>query len=437
MYNRILIGLCLGLGLVTSTYAQMTAQAASTKLSAQAKEKINKGGIDLDALLNNASNDLIIEYDVESAPSRVPQKIIEHLKQKKQKLRSGYKKENGVELLREYNALPVSFFRVTNRNTLVQLLNDPNVKAVYPNRISKETTDESYALIGQKVAAEKGFKGDGTAVAVLDTGTNYRHADFGNCTAPNTPATCRVSHSIEIAPEDNSLDENGHGSNVAGIVSKVAPNTKIVSMDVFRGDLVYDSDTMAAINWVINNAKTTNIKSVNMSLGDRNKYTSTCTNSPLTNSFAELKNVGVIPVVAAGNEGFLDGVAHPACAPDAVSVGAVHDSNVGNLIFEHCTDTSNYADKVACFSNSSSNLTILAPGIMMNAGGVTQNGTSQATPHVAGAIAVLRSDNAFPNDSVDETIERLKTSGNIVTDQRNSLRFPRLNLDAALNGAGS
>jgi hypothetical protein len=62
---------------------------------------------------------------------------------------------------------------------------------------------------------------------------NYKHSDFG-CTAINTPAaSCRVVYAFDSAPDDGSLDDNGHGSNVSGIVSKVATKTKIIGIDTF------------------------------------------------------------------------------------------------------------------------------------------------------------------------------------------------------------
>ncbi|WP_220385548.1 S8 family serine peptidase, partial [Klebsiella pneumoniae] len=105
------------------------------------------------------------------------------------------------------------------------LLNDPNVKAVYPNRINRTTTTESLPLINQPQANTNGFTGEGSSVAVLDTGVNYLHSDFG-CTAVNTPSsTCRVVYSFDSAPDDGTLDDDGHGSNVSAIVSKVATKT--------------------------------------------------------------------------------------------------------------------------------------------------------------------------------------------------------------------
>ncbi len=59
-------------------------------------------------------------------------------------------------------------------------------------------------------------------VAILDTGVNYTHAAFGNCTSPGMPEACRVSAAVEVALNDGALDDNGHGTNVAAIALGVA-----------------------------------------------------------------------------------------------------------------------------------------------------------------------------------------------------------------------
>lgn len=86
---------------------------------------------------------------------------------------------------------------------------------------------------------------------------------------------------------------------------------------------------------------------------------------------------------------------------------------------------------MACFSNSAFFLTALAPGAFVNFAGLSFAGTSQAAPHVSGAVAALRTQGRFRFDSADCTIARIVKTGDVVTDHRNGLRFPRLNLDAA------
>jgi subtilisin family serine protease len=69
---------------------------------------------------------------------------------------------------------------------------------------------------------------------------------------------------------------------------------------------------------------------------------------------------------------------------------------------------------------------MLAPGANITAAGITEAGTSQASPHVAGAVAVLRAE--FPLETLIQTQARLIGSGTKITDPRNGVMLPRLNL---------
>jgi subtilisin family serine protease len=185
---------------------------------------------------------------------------------------------------------------------------------------------------------------------------------------------------------------------------------------------------------VIANKATYNIVALNLSLGVQGfKYADFCPGAFLNSVVSNAKDAGILSTVASGNDGYINGISDPACVPDAVSVGAVYDANIGGISWPSvpCTDTVTAADKVACFSNSSKFLSILAPGAMIDAGGIRAAGTSQAAPHVAGAIAVLRS--AFPAESADETLVRMTSTGKPVLDARNNITKPRIDLIAAIN----
>ncbi|WP_144400062.1 S8 family serine peptidase [Geobacter pickeringii] len=338
------------------------------------------------------------------------------------------------EVFRDFSHLPMAVLKVRSAAALDRLSAQPEVTAVYEDRPIHLHLAESLPLIRQPQAAAIGMTGTGSTVAVIDTGVDYTRAAFGSCTAPGVPAGCKVVSSVDIATPSALPDSNGHGSNVAGITVGTAPGAKIASLNVFNPDGSSNSSLLiSAINWAIANRSAYGITAINMSLGDGTKNTTACGNSalnPFVTPLANARAAGIIPVASAGNDGYLNALERPACTPGVVSVGAVYDSNLGTQAWTTCTDTVTAADKVVCFSNSASFLTMLAPGAVITAAGSSYAGTSQASPFVAGAVAVLRA--AFPAETLDRTVSRLTTSGVPITDSRNGIVTPRLDLLASI-----
>lgn len=336
-----------------------------------------------------------------------------------------------LDFERDYDHLPIARIKFKSQKALDKLKSNPNVEAVFPDEKVKLNTIESLPFIKQPETAALGYTGQDTAVAVLDSGVDYTRAALGSCTAPGLPSgSCRVAFARDFATEDNQLDDSVmHGTNVAGIIAGVAPSTKILALDVFDGDSAWSSVIIDAINWAIANKSTYKIAALNMSLGGA-ASTTPCGTKPMSIAIQNARDAGILSAVASGNEGYSDSIAYPGCAPAAVSVGAVYDKSYGTRSWGLCSDASTAADKVVCFSNSANFLTILAPGVSVTAAGVAMSGTSQATPHVAGAIAVLRA--AFPDFSPDQIVNQLTSNGVSVTDSRNNITKPRLDLLASV-----
>jgi uncharacterized repeat protein (TIGR01451 family) len=336
-----------------------------------------------------------------------------------------------VEPLVDYSHLPMSFKRFHSQAALNALLARPEIKAVYWNDPLHAVLAQSLPLINQPAAAGVGEVGTGSTVAVIDNGIDYTNAAFGSCTSPSVPASCHVSVSLDFG---TGTTDSSHGTNVSAIVLGVAPGSRIAMLNAFSGTSALTSDIINAINWAISNQSAYNIVAINMSLGDGTRNTTLCKNNnafytPVTGAI----NAGITVVAATGNDAYTNGLNKPACTPGIISVGAVYDSNLSNQGYPNgvawgslCTDSATASGQITCFSDSASFLTMLAPGAMITAAGITDGGTSQASPFVAGAVAVLRT--AFPTESLGQIQTRLISSGKPITDPRNGIITPRLNL---------
>ena len=245
--------------------------------------------------------------------------------------------------------------------------------------------DRSAAQVGAPQAWEKGFTGKDVTVAVLDTGVDETHPDLAGS----------VVESKNFSDSDTTDDRVGHGTHVASTVTGdgkykgIAPDAKLINGKVL-GDYGggRESDIIAGMEWAAAKAKV-----VNMSLGSSWPDEGTDPMSLALNRITE--QTGALFVVAAGNSGGTIG--SPASADAALTVGAVNRDDT----------LAEFSSRGPRWVNNAVKPDITAPGVDIVAakakngqigtpvdeGHVSLSGTSMATPHVAGAAAIVASKN--------------------------------------------
>ena len=254
------------------------------------------------------------------------------------------------------------------------------------------------ARIGALALANSGA---GVNVAVVDTGIDTSHPDLSTQMAGGY--NCTTSNRSDFK------DYNGHGTHVAGTIAAadnslgvvgVAPEAKLWAVRVLgkNGSGTWSS-VICGLDFVTSRAPQNGgpITVANMSLGGGGLSDNNCglsNNDALHRAICRARDAGVTIVVAAGNSGASASAFVPAAYNDAViTVSALADSDGLSGGFGN---TTSYGadDTFASFSNFGSPVDIGAPGVniystWLGGGYKYLSGTSMATPHVGGAVALF------------------------------------------------
>jgi len=341
------------------------------------------------------------------------------------------------------------FAGVARASAIAKFESDPNVASVELDLPGAAHLAQSVPMIGGDVVHAAGYTGKGITVAILDSGIDYTHHDLADRVIDQqcfcNTGCCPNGQSTQSGT-GAALDENGHGTNVAGIVASkgtiasvgVAPGVKIVAVRVLDKDGAFSglSQVISGFQWVYDNHP--EIRVINASLGTFSLFTGYCDaqSSAAAQIINKLRARGTLVFISSGNQASTTQMGSPACVQNSMSVGAVYDGNNNSVTFPSvCTDATTTADQVTCFTNSNSTLDLLGPGAVITSTGrgggrSSYIGTSQASPHCAGAAAILLEIN--PALTPDDIESILKNTGKPIVDPRNAVVVPRLNLLAAV-----
>ncbi|AZM47682.1 hypothetical protein DMB38_19515 [Streptomyces sp. WAC 06738] len=269
---------------------------------------------------------------------------------------------------------------------------ESGVRRVWLDGVRRASLDVSVPQIGAPAAWDAGYKGDGVKIAVLDTGVDETHPDLEG----------QVVASENFTPAADAEDRYGHGTHVASIAAGtgaksggkftgVAPQAKLLAGKVLDDDgYGDDSGILAGFEWAV--AQDADIVNLSLGGGDTPEV------DPLEEAVNRISaDEGVLFAVAAGNEGSgSHTISSPGSADAALTVGAVGAN--GGL--------AGFSSRGPRIGDSAVKPDVTAPGVAITAaaapgsvidqevgqnpeGYLTIDGTSMATPHVAGAAALL------------------------------------------------
>ena len=331
------------------------------------------------------------------------------------------------------------------KEDLDQLRNERNLKSIRLDPIVRTSLSDSTTIIQSKelnnvtINGEK-ITGKEEVICVIDTGINYAHPSLGGCTTQqyNSRECNKViggTNTINISSNDV-MDYNGHGTHVAGIIAGngsitgVAPKAKLLAVKALGDNGEGTAGTITlGIQWCIDNKEEYNISIISISAGTMALFPNSneCENyfqyeTNIVNNAIQ-KNISV--VVATGNDGNYQRIAFPACVSKVIPVTSI-------------TKNKQYAEN----ANRGINFPnmVSAPGVnIISAYTGTNNaqlsGTSMATPHVSGAIALIQQANKLIHGeelNTTEIINLIQTTGEKIYDSQTNKNYSLIQVKQAV-----
>ena len=331
----------------------------------------------------------------------------------------------GYSLRYRYRYSPVLALEIRDENVITRLAQLAVVRRLRTDQQGSATLLESRQIVRANQAQELGLSGAGRIVAVLDSGIDADHLDLQEGILEQYGR-----HFLDQGADtgDDFDDDNGHGTHVSGILASrgnltppgIAPGASIIPVKVLdRRNVGWFTDWAAGIEYAASLHQDDNgisIDVINMSLASHSLYEQSCNDvhEGIAGAVAAAHELGILVLAASGNNGSNDSLALPSCMNEVISVGSTLDISPGTI---------------STFTNRSARLDILAPGENIvstgNTGGnAAISGTSQATPHISGAICLMLEAN--PRLTADQIVATLLATGAEINDEVSGLSFPRV-----------
>ena len=172
-----------------------------------------------------------------------------------------------------------------------------------------------------QISSNPNITGSGVTIAIIDTGIDYNHPDLGGGFGDGKTV---IGGYDFIDNDSDPMDELGHGTHIAGIITKIAPGSKLLAYRVvdYNG-LVKSSDVIRAMDLAVSDGADI----INLSLG------SMAESNELRKSIKEITRSGIIVVTAVGNSGPIFGsIGDPAKYEDVISVGSQYTEDVNSTL---------------------------------------------------------------------------------------------------------
>jgi len=245
----------------------------------------------------------------------------------------------GGRIVHNYGKLRNRIVVELPERTAGRLAELPGFKAFKKDRLVHVLLEDSAYQVKADYAWDNAITGQGVKVCVVDTGVDYTHPDLLNKV---------VAQYNAITGEEDAMDDQGHGTHVAGIIASqgmqyrgAAYDASIMAAKVLDSSgSGYASDVILGIEWCV----TEGADVINLSLGE-GAFSGTCDFDEMAKAVNAAVDAGVVVTCASGNDGTANSMVSPACASKAIAVGAVDK-----------------LDNIASYSDGGAELDLVAPG---------------------------------------------------------------------------